>query len=374
MIAAHLPIQRPADARLLVIGSRGAVWELPRRRLSELLRRGDLLVANDAATLPASLQGRHVASGRAIEVRLAGRDSLAPDEVRRFTAVVFGAGDHRLRTEDRPPPPALRPGDRLQLGPLSARVARLLAHPRLIDLQFDGTPAQVWAGLARHGRPVQYAHVPAPLRLWDVWTAFAAPPVAFEAPSAGFALDWATIAGLRRRGVGFATLTHAAGLSSTGDPVLDARLPLDEAYHIPTETVLAIEATRRRLGRVVAIGTTVVRALEHAAGEDGRVRPGAGTATQRVGPHSLLRVVDALLSGTHEPGTSHYQLLQAFTDPATLQRADELLERRGFRTHEFGDSLLVWRRAGSRSTARVLSREDLVAPVVDAVHPHLTQV
>src|SRR5204863_9576651 len=119
--------------------------------------------------------------------------------------------------------------------------------------------------LSRHGRPIQYAHVPTPLATWDTWTAIAGPPVAFEAPSAGFALDWRSLAAMRRRGVAFATLTHAAGISSTGDDELDRRLPFDEPYRIPVAAVAAIERARSRGGRVVAIGTTVVRALEHAA-------------------------------------------------------------------------------------------------------------
>ena len=255
----------------------------PRAAFVEFLRPGDLVIANDAATLPASLRGEHVPSGGPVEVRLAGRRSLAPDDVRRFSAVVFGAGDFRTRTEDRPPPPPLEPGDRLALGPLAATVERLLGHPRLVSLRFDGPPDAIWAGLARHGRPIQYAHVPAPLALWDVWTPIAGPPVAFEPPSAGFALDWRTLAALRDRGVAFATLTHAAGISSTGDAELDRRLPFDEPYRIPPATAVAIRRAQARGGRIVAVGTTVVRALEHAASRDGRVRAGDGLATQRIG-------------------------------------------------------------------------------------------
>src|SRR5439155_14039968 len=114
------------------------------------------------------------------------------------------------------------------------------------------------------------AHVPEPLALWDVWTAIAGPPVAFEPPSAGFALDWRALAALRARGIAFATLTHAAGISSTGDDDLDRRLPFDEPYHIPRTTAAAIRRVRARGGRIVAVGTTVVRALEHAATWDGQ--------------------------------------------------------------------------------------------------------
>ncbi|MGH7342078.1 MAG: S-adenosylmethionine:tRNA ribosyltransferase-isomerase, partial [Candidatus Rokuibacteriota bacterium] len=227
MKAATKPVQRPPDARLLIVAADGRLRHAARDRLPEVLEPGDLLVANDAATIPASLHGVHLPSGASIEVRLAGVRSLAGQDVRHFTAVVFGAGDHRTRTEERPLPPRLRRGDRLQLGPLTARIVRTLGHPRLVCLRFDASPDEVWEGLAGHGKPVQYAHLPEPLALWDVWTAVAARPVAFEPPSAGFLLDWSMIHRLRARGVGFATLTLAAGISSTGDPALDARLPLE---------------------------------------------------------------------------------------------------------------------------------------------------
>jgi S-adenosylmethionine:tRNA ribosyltransferase-isomerase len=341
--AATLPVQRPRDARLLVVDAAGRIAHRPRSALAELLVAGDLVVANDAATLPASLAGRHIASGATIEVRLAGRASLAADDVRSFVAVVFGAGDHRTPTERRPLPPPLAPGDALALGPLHATVVRLLDHPRLVELRFAGDADAIRAGIARHGRPVQYAHLAAPLALWDVWTRIAALPVAFEAPSAGFVLDWQLLDRLARRGVGFATLTHAAGLSSTGDAALDARLPLDEPYRIPAGTAAAFRAAEQRGGRVVALGTTVARALEHAAAQPGGLAAGAGVADNRLGAATRLAVVDAIVSGTHEPGTSHHDLLRAFVSAATLARVDAALETAGYRTHEFGDSIYVER-------------------------------
>jgi S-adenosylmethionine:tRNA ribosyltransferase-isomerase len=343
MIAADQAVQRPPHAKLLVVDARRHIGHAPRSAFVEFLRAGDLVIANDAATLPASLQGAHAETGAAIEVRLAGRPSLRPEDVSRFSAVVFGAGDFRTRTEDRPAPPPLVAGDRLLLGPLCATVERLLGHSRLVSLLFDGEPDEVWAGLARHGRPIQYAHVKMPLALWDVWTRIAGPPVAFEPPSAGFALDWRTLAAMRERGAEFATVTHAAGISSTGDDELDLLLPFDEPYRIPEATALAVRHAKARGRRVVAIGTSVVRALEDAATEEGNVRSGEGIATQHLGPTSRLRVVDAILSGTHEPGTSHYELLRAFLDDATLLRTSEELDAGGYRTHEFGDSVLIER-------------------------------
>ena len=351
MKAAHVPTQRPRDARLLVVDARGDLHHAPRAELAAFMQPGDVLVANDAATLPASLGGVHAGSGQAIEVRLAGRRSLAADDVREFTAIVFGAGDHHTRTEDRVLPPELHAGDALRLGPLRATVLRLLDHPRLIVLRFEGLVDDIWAGIARHGKPIQYAHVSEPLALWDVWTRVAALPVAFEPPSAGFVLDWRLLSSLKARGVVFATLTHAAGISSTGDEVLDKRLPLDEPYHLPAATVRAVAEARRRGGRVIALGTTVARALEHAASRTGGLRAGDGLADQRLGPRTQLRVVDGIVSGTHEPGTSHFELLRAFTNDELLRRANDEMERQGYLTHEFGDSVLIEREAMRQALA-----------------------
>lgn len=360
MRAAQFPVHRPADAKLMMIDARGRIRHAPRSAFAEWLLRDDLVIANDAATLPASLPGTHARTGARIEVRLAGRRSLDVDAVKSFDAIIFGEGDFRTRTEQRPLPPALRRGDRLLLGPLRATIIEMLGHPRLVVLTFAGTPDEIWAGLVRHGRPIQYAHVSSPLALWDVWTSHAALPVAFEPPSAGFLLSWRVQAEIRARGAQFATLTHAAGVSSTGDPALDVRLPFDEPYFISASTADALRVARARGGRIVVIGTTVVRALEHAADDDGLVIPGFGIADQRIGAKTELRVVEAIVTGAHEPGTSHYELLRAFASDASLQRAEDELERRHYTTHEFGDSVLI-ERARDRHRHRTSSAASIAA-------------
>jgi S-adenosylmethionine:tRNA ribosyltransferase-isomerase len=181
--------------------------------------------------------------------------------------------------------------------------------------------------------------------------------VAFEPPSAGFVLDWQLLAAIRRRRVVFATLTHAAGISSTGDPQLDARLPFDEPYKIPQSTAALIRRARATGSRIIAVGTTVVRALEDAAYEDGTVRAGYGVARHRISGATRLRTVDAILSGTHEPGTSHYELLHAFAEDATLTRADREMEAAGYRTHEFGDSVFIARRRRGPRDVRFCGRQ-----------------
>jgi S-adenosylmethionine:tRNA ribosyltransferase-isomerase len=340
MTAASAPIRCSFDAKLLVVDRDGRIVQLARSALASLLTPGDAVIANDAAALPASLFGRHCATGSKIEVRLVGRRSL--HDIRQFSAIVFGEGDFRMRTEDRPRPPSLNFGDRLELGPLSATVARVHHHPRHVLLSFDGSPRQIWEGLGWHGRPIQYAHVTTPLALRDIWTAIAGPPVAFETPSAGFALDWRMLAEMAARGIRFGTITHAAGVSSTGDAELDALLPFDEPYCISPSAARIIAEAQMGGGRIIAIGTSVVRALEHAAATFGGVVPaGEQIATQKIGPSSRLRVVDAILSGVHEPGSSHYELLRAFVSDEKLSFIDQELKARAFRAHDFGDSLFV---------------------------------
>src|ERR1044072_4106279 len=181
MLAANSAVQRPINAKLLVVDSQRNLIHVPRASFVEFLRPNDLVIANAAATLPASLTGIHVQTGKTIEVRLTGRRSLNPMEVKSVSAIVFGEGDFHLRTEDRPHPPTLQSGDTLVLGPMHAIVEELLGHPRIVSLLFAGPRNQIWAGLASHGKPIQYSHMQTSLQLWDVWTQIAGPPVAFEA-------------------------------------------------------------------------------------------------------------------------------------------------------------------------------------------------
>jgi S-adenosylmethionine:tRNA ribosyltransferase-isomerase len=340
-------LSKRGPAKLLTIDARGTVRDVPRTELASLFSPGDLVVANDAATLPASLRGIHERTGKPVEVRFAAWVSAGDPS--RFIALAFGAGDHRTRTEDRAAPPPLSSGDHLSLGPLAAIVERLLGHPRLVALRFFGEREAVLGGIARHGQPIQYAHAAEPLALWDIWTRIAANPVAFEPPSAGFALDWRTLGAWRRRGIGFATLTHAAGISSTGDPALDLRLPFDEPYCIPAGTAAAVNQAKSEGGRIIAIGTSVVRALESSGAADGRIRARNGVASGRIGRGTRLRVVDAILTGVHLAGESHFELLEAFADDEALSRIAGLAVSRGYRTHEFGDSMLIEHQADAPS-------------------------
>ena len=328
------------DARLLVLeGRSGRLHDRAVGDLPELLAPGDLLVLNDAATLPASLRGR-TAGGDDVELRLAG-----PPTGDRWPAVLFGAGDWRTRTEDRAAPPAVAPGERLSLGDPAGLVAEVvsvaLLSPRLVEVRFDRAGEALWRALYALGRPVQYAHHDRDLDLWTVQTAYAARPWAVEMPSAGRPLGWRVLGALRRRGVELAWLTHAAGLSATGDPALDAALPLPEQYDLPERTVHAVGRARADGRRVLAVGTTVVRALEGAARQPGGLRPGPGTTALVMSERTRPLVVDGLVTGIHAPGESHYRLLGAFASPVALAAAARHAALRGYRPHELGDLALV---------------------------------
>jgi S-adenosylmethionine:tRNA ribosyltransferase-isomerase len=298
------------------------------------LRAGDLVIVNDAATLPASLRGETV-RGEAFELRLS-----APVDGHRLVGILFGRGDHRTRTEHREPPPTISIGERVAIAGIRAHVD-LIDGRRIelvADVLGDASGDALWQAIYAAGAPVQYAHRPELLPLYAVQTAYAARPWAVEMPSAGRPLTWDILLELRRRGVGIATLTHAAGLSSTGDAALDAALPWPEPYEIPERTAQMIRETKQRGGRVIAIGTTVVRALEAAGGQAGQ-----GVATLRLDARYQLRVVDGIVSGLHAPGESHFELLGAFAPRERLVRAIELAARAGLSSHELGDTCLVLR-------------------------------
>lgn len=338
---------RDAIRLLAIDGGSGEHRDHRMGQLPELLRAGDLLVVNDAATLPASLPAAIRGDGG--ELRL-----LAHVAGTRWRAVLFGAGDWRTRTEHRPPPPPVSAGDAIAVGDVTARVVAV-DGARLVEVEFECAEPALWQALYALGRPVQYAHLGDDLPLWSVQTGYASRPWAVEMPSAGRPLSWAVLLELRRRGVAIATLTHAAGLSSTGDPELDARLPLPERYDIPAATGAAVTAARRRGDRVIAVGTTVVRALEgaaRAAGSTGRLPAGAGITDLVIDAGTPRLVTDGILSGMHDPSESHFRLLSAFAPRAALLESFDHAVAAGYLGHEFGDATLIAPELFSVSQAR----------------------
>jgi S-adenosylmethionine:tRNA ribosyltransferase-isomerase len=367
---------RRDHVRLLVVDrATGSVRHHRFHELPRLLEPGDLLVANDSRTLPASLLG-HTAAGTPLEVRLAAReeggaggpsgrgagpgDGRAPEPPvgqgprDRWAALVLGVptggGDPALvPTDARPPAPALVPGERLQFaGGLGATVlGRHEEAGPLVWLAFDVAGERLAQALHRAGRPVRYAYVPRPWPLHQYQTLFAAVPGSAEMASAGRPFTVQTLRDLRDRGIGLATISLHAGLSTYGDPATDRRYVPAEPYLVPEATAAAVAACRAAGGRVVAIGTTVVRTLETAAAGGNGVQAGAGVSRLRIGPGHRLAAVDGLLTGLHEPEASHLDLLGAFLDRPALDRAYAAALGSGYLWHEFGDvCLLLPRRSG----------------------------
>jgi S-adenosylmethionine:tRNA ribosyltransferase-isomerase len=327
-MTAMMPARRPRPPERLLHIHGDAFEDRRGEDLPSLLSPGDLLVVNDAGTLPGSLAAR-TTGGEAVEVRLVAE---RPDGC--FRAVLFGAGDWRMRTEDRPAPPTAT--ELIFSDELRAEVVRTV-RPRLVDLRFSESGAALWLALYRHGRPIQYSHLEAPLHMWDVQTRYGGRPWSAELPSAGRPLSFTVLDALRRRGVQMAALTHACGLSATGDEALDAALPLPERYHIPEETMAAVLAANR----VIAVGTSVVRALEGCAKKHGRLVAVEDETGLIIDGTHRLQIADGLLTGLHDPMASHYQLLQAFAPLPLLERSYRHAEAEGYLGHEFGDCCLI---------------------------------
>jgi S-adenosylmethionine:tRNA ribosyltransferase-isomerase len=281
------------------------------------------LVVNDAATLPAPA-GRP--PPRADRARLLGPTGATPGRARRRRST---------STQHRPPPR----GWRDPIGFAAAWAPRRCCSPlspRLVELRFDRDGAALWAALYVAGAPVQYAHVPEPLDLWSVQTVYAARPWAAEMPSAGRPLTWEILSALRRRGIGLAALTHAAGLSATGDPAIDAALPLPERYQPGCDRSASPPPAPPAPGGRVG---TVVRAWRAARQAPASFAPApARPICHRPGfrPHRRRAV-----SGIHTPGESHWHVVSAFAGAPLLARAAALAAALGFRTHELGDATLI---------------------------------
>jgi S-adenosylmethionine:tRNA ribosyltransferase-isomerase len=316
---------RRDGVRLCVVDrAADAVTHTTVARLAAHLRAGDLLVVNSSRTIPATLRGSR-ADGTPVEVRPWVRRGQLWD------ALAVGVT----------PPHAsvpLREGERLRLpGGLTALVTgRRPELPLVWRLQLEG--ADGLEILLGHGRPVRYSYASEGIAAEHDQTVYATHPGSAETPSAGRVLSWELLLSLRAAGVEVVDIVLHTGLSSTQDDAVDATHPLlEEWFSVGPRAAAAINRARR----VVAVGTTVVRALETAAGGARRVLSARGWTELAVTPGHRMRAVDALLTGLHEPGASHLDIVAAAVPLPLLERAHTEMLERGYLWHEFGDSLLV---------------------------------
>lgn len=319
------------DVRLLVSDvAEGTDTLVPfARGLPGALAAGDLLVVNDSATVPAALD---VADGLRVHWSGSLPGGLWVVELRRAVGIGSGAfrGDHRGRSL------VLPGGVRLTLlAPFPAGHAA--ADARLWVAAPQPAPGDVIAYLAATGAPVRYGPDAVDVPLDAYQTVFARVPGSAEMPSAARPLSHRVLTALAGRDVRVATLTLHTGVSSTelGEP------PPPEWFAVTEETAAAVRATRGGGGRVVAVGTSVVRALESAAGRRDEVTATAGWTEHVVTPETGAATVDGLLTGWHEPGASHLALLAALAGADALDRAYRAAHAHRLRWHEFGDSHLL---------------------------------
>jgi S-adenosylmethionine:tRNA ribosyltransferase-isomerase len=298
------------------------------RDLPAFLAAGDLLVVNDSATLPAAIDAR-LADGTAVELHAATRAPHLHD------------GDWwvvELRTAGGAAPFTARAGARVTMpgGAAAELVAPYAGGARLWLARVDGDESLLDA-LRRHGRAIRYGYVPATWPLEAYQTVFAREPGSAEMPSAARPFTPGLVTRLVAAGVLVAPLTLHAGVSSPERH----EAPYPERYTVPAPTARLVNAVRGWGGRVIAVGTTVVRALETVAAPDGTVAAGAGWTGLVVTSERGLRAVDGLLTGWHEPHASHLRLLEAAAGEPLLSRCYEEALARGYLWHEFGDSHLV---------------------------------
>ena len=311
--------------RLLVSTGDG---EVDRRfaDLPTLLRAGDLLVVNDSATVPASLPARGDAGEFLLNLSTEYGPGLWLAEPR------WGVG--------RPGPLPLRVGDRFRAGSLEARVVG--AFPGIPRLRFVRLRGNVRATMARRGRPIRYGYLAEDRPLADYQTIFARAPGSAEMPSAGRPFTPSLLDRLRARGISVASITLHTGVSSLElEPAATAAVPIyPEPFEVPVATVEAIAAARCRGGRIFAVGTTVVRALESTVGPGG-LRPGRGFTRLYLHPGRSVRAFDGLLTGLHDARSTHLALMAAVVGADRLESAYRGAAARGYLWHEFGDSHLI---------------------------------
>ena len=294
--------------------------------LPSYLRSGDALVINTSATIPAALMAT-TRDQQEVLVHLSTRldEGLWTVELRE------PAGFGSLPGPDLDPQLLSLPGD---------GVVRLLSHPDYSKRMWFAevrVPGDLNAFLAEHGHPIRYRYAAAPWNLDAYQTVYANEPGSVEMPSAGRPFTTELLATLVAAGVMVLPIVLHAGVAS----LELGEKPAPEHRRVPAATASAVNALRTGGGRVIAVGTTVTRALESAADIDGTVRPAEGLTDVVIGPDRPTRVVDGLITGWHEPRASHLELVEAVAGFSLAARMYERALSSGYLWHEFGDSCLI---------------------------------
>jgi S-adenosylmethionine:tRNA ribosyltransferase-isomerase len=333
-LEAHEPpeargLARDAVRLMVVTRGDGRIVHARFRDLPGFLAPGDLLVVNTSATLPAAIRARRP-DGTALEVRFATPAPHPPGGD--WWIVELRSADGASRSD------RSRAGECLTLaGGRGVEIVAPYAGGSPLWLARVDVGQPLHAYLARHGHPIRYGYVPAAWPLHAYQTAYALEPGSAEMASAGRPFTPQLLTTLLAAGVHVAPVTLHTGVSSPERH----EAPYPERFAVPEATARLVNAVREWGGRVVAVGTTVVRALETAAASGGAVAPAEGWTRLVVTRGRGLRAVDGLLTGWHEPRASHLQMLEAAAGDQLLDRSYRAALAYGYLWHEFGDSHLI---------------------------------
>ncbi|WP_313802610.1 S-adenosylmethionine:tRNA ribosyltransferase-isomerase [Cytobacillus sp.] len=290
-------------------------------KLDSYLLEGDLLVLNNSRTIPAVLKGKR--GKQTIEIRLSRK--LTSNE---WEALIVGG--------------VVTVGEKIDLpGGLAATITGIGAESPLLVLSFSKNGLDLLEILYQYGEPLHYEYIETPWPIEMYQTVYASVPGSVEMPSAGRAFTWRLLNKLKKKGVNIAYLQLHAGLSYYGNDRWPNPNKHLEEFCIPAETAELVNKTRKNNGRVIAVGTTVVRALETAVNVNGNVEPQKGITSLYIQKGYPLKAVAGLITGFHEPEASHLDLLSAFIDKGLLMKAYKKALADGYLWHEFGDMNLI---------------------------------
>jgi S-adenosylmethionine:tRNA ribosyltransferase-isomerase len=315
------------DRVRMLVASRAGIRHATFLDLPDLLEPGDLLVVNTSATLPAALPVDRSGGLRVhLSTPLPEPGRSWPDDGHERWVIELRAGAAPYRGG--------RAGERLPLpgGGQAELLAPYLGGRRLWAARLL-LPERLLAYLEQHGEPIRYRHLREPRPLADFQTIFAYEPGSAEMPSAARPFSERVLERLEDHGIAVATVVLHAGVSS----LERGEAPYPERFRVPAATAAAVN----RAARVIAVGTTVVRALESAADEHGTVHAAEGWTRLLVEPGRGVRVIDGILTGWHDPDASHLLMLEAIGGRALVERSYAAALADGYRWHEFGDSHLL---------------------------------
>lgn len=328
----------PAEARgvrrdgvRLMVAGRDGITHAHFRDLPDHLAPGDLVVINNSATIAGQVDGYRHGHGDVV--------------VHAATPLDDGTWVIELRTAPDASSPILdaTAGEHIEVGRLVLTLFEPYPRPhssptgvgnRLWRVLVDGDLTET---LSRQGRAIAYGYLNQPYPLSDYQSVFSTVPGSAEMPSAGRPFTDSIITRLIAGGIGVAPITLHTGVSSQ-----DAgETPQTERFAVPETTARLVNATRATGGRVIAVGTTVTRALESAVTPGGRMEAAQGWTDRVIAPDDPARVVDGLITGWHNPQASHLLLVESIAGAELTQSAYDAAVDEGYLWHEFGDSALL---------------------------------